>query len=514
MVSADESFENGVATPAYADSRIFLLRGDGSEEEWENVRETGTQPQFLSDLDDTEELRQEFMVGAKMMGLNTKRKPLHSQQLLVADVLNANARFTGVLLPRRSAKTTSIFAWVLGRCASREEYLIGYTVATTGKKARDRFNKDIVPVLERLFPDPATRPFKITRAAGQERVTFDNGSIFQILKPSGEDFRSDAYDVVIIDEAGEADPAMGADILEAALPTQDTRPEPMIVFAGTAADYRVGNLLWDELVEGRVDTEDHAIIEYGAGELITAEDLADWPIIEEIVLRVHPGIGTLTTLKAVKTNWERLKPAQFSAEYLGVFGLVGAVGNLLNQDAWTAAGEETMPTLPDKFALVIAAHPDQLSAAIGAVWRDDDGKAMFALLEHRHGVDWLAGTAAEIAQKYGVPIIHDNRGVVMVETEQLQRMRPRPQLLPQTTKNVTTAAGLLVKEVELGNIRHFNQPALTLAAQTVTKRKILGSWGLGRPSEGDDITPIECMALGLRVFDEGGLSRPKLTIIV
>ena len=504
------SFEKPVSTPAMADSSLFLL----GDESWDGVRDAGIVPQFCSVLDDSVELRSEFMEGATLLGLVGKRKTLKPQQLLVADVLNAGMRFTGVLLPRRSAKTTTLFAWAFGRCLGREDYLIGYTACTTGKKARDRFLKDIVPVLERMFPEPASRPFRIRKAAGQERIEFDNGSIFQILKPSGEDFRSDAYDVIILDEAGEATPEMGADIIEAALPTQDTRDNPMLVYAGTAAKYRAGNLLWDALEDGRAGKASTGILEFSAGEFVTADDLDDWGIVEELVVACHPGIGTLTTLEAVRTNWEKLKRDQFSREYLSVFGLVGMTGGLLDMAKWDGQGiDGKLPSPPEKFALAIAAHPDQQCASIVAAWRDDD-VACLLLLDHRLGVDWLADAADKLAKKYKTGIVHDSRGVVMVEVEQIQRKRPRPKLQPQTTRNVTTAAGLLVKEVDVENVRHWNQPELTAAARVVRKRKILGSWGLGRGTDTDDITAIEAGALALRAFDESDVQRSLLTISI
>jgi hypothetical protein len=185
--------------------------------------------------------------GATALGLIGRRNELHPQQLLLADVLSSGQRFTGVLMPRRSTKTTTILAWMIGRCLTREDFLCAYGVMTSQKKARDRFLKDVVPVLERVYPDPNTRPFKIVRANGQERLTFANGSILQILGPSGDDYRSDAFDVIVLDESGEAEPELGEEVLAAALPTQDTRPGAMLAVAGTAAKYRDGNLLWDEL---------------------------------------------------------------------------------------------------------------------------------------------------------------------------------------------------------------------------------------------------------------------------
>ncbi len=447
------------------------------------------------------------------MGFHGGRHTLKPQQLLLADMLNSGNQFNSVLLPRRSAKTASVLAWAIGRCAHREEYMVAYTMATTGAKARDRFAKEIVPALQRLYPDPKTAPFKVYKAAGAERILFDNGSIFQVLGPHGEHFRSDAFDVIVIDEAGEATVEMGEDIIDAALPTMDTRDGAMLVFAGTAGEYRKGNLLWDELEKGRAGEPGHGIIDFSAGDLVSAEELGDWETVAPLVKLWHPGVGTLTTLAKMQINYETLGPARFAKEYLGIFALVGMTGGLFDMTKWDKCGIDTaLPALPEKFALAVAAHPLQLSASIAAVWRER-GVACFAVLEHRVGVDWLPQVAAAISAKHKIPIIHDTRGVVAVEVETMHRMSPRPRLEPQAWKDVQIAAHTLAKEIELGRIKHWKQPMLDEAARLVTQRKVLGSWAFGRISETDDITPIEAVSLGLRVWDGGNLSRPKLTII-
>lgn len=479
-------------------SNVFLSDGTA----WDQLRDSGIEPTLASDLDESWEKRSEFISGARMLGLGTKLMPtLKPQQLMTADVLNAARMRTVVLEPRRSSKTTSIFAWALGRCAERPDYMIAYTTCTTGQKARARYRNDIVKPLERMFPDEDSRPFRIYRAGGSERIEFDNGSQFQVLPPQGESFRSDAFDVVILDEAGEATPEMGDDLLEGILPTFDTRPDAQLVVAGTAAKYRTGNLLWDELEKARNGRA--GALAFHAPDETTYDELEDWERVKVLALAAHPGIGTLTTLEVIQDRWENLKPAQFAAEYLGIFGTVGAKPGIMDTDRWTRgviAG--TKPQPPEKFALAIAAHPDQLSASIVAVWRED-GYPRVLLLAHDRGIRWLSAEAARLSLKYQVPIIHDSTGTVMVEVEVMQRLRPRPVLKPQTFGNVQTAAGLIVKEVNTGKVGHWGQEKLNDAVAFAQKRAAGrgGGWALGRGNPEDDITPVEAAALALRAYD-------------
>ena len=461
--------------------------------------------------------REEFLVGAKAMGLVDKQKSLKPQQLRTVDVLNEGKRFTAVLEPRRSTKTTTLIAWAIGRCLERDDYLVAYTVCTTGKKARDRYLKDIVPVLERQFPDEDTRPFKIRKAAGQERIEFKNGSLFQINAPGGDDFRSDAYDVIIFDEAGEASPDMGDDLLSAALPTQDTRPNPMVIMAGTAARYRTGNMLWDALVEGRQQEPDTAIIEYSAEDYLTAEDVANWELVAPVLELCHPGVGNLTSIEGVKGNYMKMKRDLFMREYLGIFGDLGSSVGLVKPNVWNPlAVEGDLPELPDHFAFGIAVDFNQNYACIVAAWRVD-GVAYGVVLDHREGQPkWLADRVAELAAKYGgrLPIAHESMGTVLVSLQGMLTVRPKLNLVSQTTKQVTTAAALLIREIETHNVRHYNQKALNEAILRIRRRKIGNSaWGFGRADMEDDITPAEALSMALRTYDDAPVQVAKLGVI-
>ena len=446
-----------------------------------------------------------------MLGLIGRRKWLLPQQLLLVDFLNLGTRFMGIMLPRRSAKTTTVLAWLIGRCASREEYLCAYAMMTTQKKARDRFLKDVVAVIERIYPDEKTRPVKIVKGNGQERLEFPNGSILQFLGPNGDDFRSDAYDVIVLDEAGESTTEKTDDVLSAAQPTQDTRPGAMLIKIGTAGVYRAGQMLWDELEEGRAGTDRHAIMEYSAEDTLTEEDVADWDIVERIIVEVHPGLtmhGGITPLEAVKDNWKTLKPDKFIREYFGVFGMEGADARLVRMDLWDSLGIKGPVPLkaPDRFALAIGVHPDQLSSCAVAAWRDAEGRAVVGIIDQRKGTRWLPNRAIELARLYKTRIVHDTIGPVLAEVQEIQQTRAGVRLEPQNTKQASTAAPLLIKEINNENLAHFNQPAMNEAARVVVKRRIglSGAWAF-RPLGNDysnDITVFETAALALRYYDE------------
>jgi len=477
--------------------------------DWEVVRDSHVPPVHVSSFAGSEAYRGEVLAGCRMLGLRV----VHPQQLLTADAVNAAdaegvpvSPFVGVLMPRRSSKTTTLIALLLGRCLEREDYLVGYTMCTTGQKARDRFLKDIVPALERAYP--GERPFTIRKAAGSERVVFDNGSLFQVLTPSGEAFRSDAFDCILLDEAGEASPELAEDLLSGALPTLDTRVGAQVIIAGTAAKYRKGNLLWDTLEEGREGVSGTGIVEYSAPDGITVDDIETWEMTEPIVRAAHPGIGTLTTVDAIERNFRKLSRGQFLREYLSIFEDLGASTGIVRPDRWAACDlDAPLPVPPAHFVLGISVSSNQSAAAIVAAWRED-GRARGLLLDHREGVRWLAPEVIRLARLYRVKVAHDSFGPVLAEVTALQAARVQ-RLVPFTTKSVTTAAALLVKEINDGNVGHYGQDKLTASVLVARKRKIgVSGWGFGRGSEDDDISAVEAFSMALLTFDESRARKP------
>lgn len=464
------------------------------------------------------------MEGARLLGIIGRRKTLKPQQLAVVDAVNAGKRRMAVLMPRRSAKSTTIWAIALGRCATRQDYAVAYTQMTSGSDARRRFRVDVIQVLERLWPDEDQRPWRIFKASGLERIEFDNGSSIRILVPSAEAFRGDAYDLVVLDEAGEASLDMSEDILQGLLPTFDTRPGAQLIVAGTAAEFRAGNLLYESLQRARDGKAGAGLVEYASPDSTDLDELNTWEGAKALVMAAHPGLATeevpdnLTTLEIAQERWEELSHGKFAREYLSIFGTVGTATSFLNTAQWDAhADTGALPDMPTDRAVGLAAvtHPDQSVSALVAAWRDDKGRACLLLVDHRAGTDWLPRRAKELASKLHTTVTHDDRGPILVSVETMERMRPRPKLKPSGSRETSTAAALLAKEIDEGNIVHWNQDELNAAVRLVTKRGGITAamWWFGRRDPGHDIIAAEGASLALRWVDENP-KRKRYTGIV
>jgi phage terminase large subunit-like protein len=469
-------------------------------------REEGTKPLYVSSYDGSEKFAEEFMVGARLLGFEPT-----PQQWKIASALNAwdvdrdrpLQRTLGVCVPRRAGKTTALLAIALGRCMVRPGYTVLFT-AQSGTKASARF-LEMARNLERKEPDPERRGFRIMRGAGNQNLTFLNGSLFQVLPPKPDAFRGDSGDMILLDEAQEHTADVSAELLGAILPTMDTRPGAQLVVAGTAGERRSG-IFWDTLQEGRKELPRTGIVEFAAPDNTTEEE-ASVPALWETV---HPGIGTLTDLETIENNFQKLPRPNFLREYLGIWP-EDYSQSAIDQEAWGAC-TTTFSKKPEQFALAFDVSVDGSVACIAAAWREGD-QAYVEIVEHKLGTDWLVPRINELARKYRLPIAHDSVGSVLVEVAALQRLRPRPKLQPLGYRDLAPGCASIMKEINARTLRHFDQPSLNEAVSKVVKRPLGDNgWAWGRRASGGDITPLAAATFALRAYDN--MKTPQKTLIV
>lgn len=467
----------------------------------------GVQPLHMSETVGADRFNDEFRAGAALMGFEPT-----PQQWKMAAVLNAwdddkQRHLNGTMaicVPRRAGKTTGILAIALGRCLLRPGYTVIFT-AQSGTKASARF-LEMARALERREPSEDVRGFRIMRGAGNQNLTFHNGSMFMVVTPKPDAFRGDAADMIILDEAQEHDADESAELLGAILPTMDTRPGAQIVVAGTAGERRSG-LFWDTLEEGRRGAKRTGIIEFAAPADTTPEEAAS----PDLWQASHPGIGTLTELEVIEQRFEKLPLPQFMREYLGLWP-EDFSQSAIDLKAWAECGRD-FSTKPDRFTLAYDVAIDGSTACIAAAWRDDHGIAYVEIVEHKPGTTWLVKRLQELSQKYRVPVAHDTVGATLVEAEQLQKLRPRPKLQPLAYRDLSPGCAQIMKDINNRTLKHFNQPSLDEAVRVVVKRPI-GETGYawGRRASGGDITPIVAATFALRAYDVG--KAPTKTFIV
>jgi hypothetical protein len=435
---------------------------------------------------------------------------LTPQMLKVCDLLAAGKKRNAILMPRRSGKTTSLLCVALGRAALRPGYRVAIFTMTTGKAGRSRFKRDVAPHLEFLQEgvDKRDWPYKVIHQAGFEGVEFKDSGGMVVWASSISDFRGEAFDLVILDEAGEPEPQKVKDTLAAAMPTTSTRKGAQLVVAGTAGKYREGNLLWDWL-----EQDLPARLRYDVAEEHTEEELEDWAYVRPLALAMHPGVGNLTSDADLAEQFQTLGPALFAREFLGIFEQLGG-GKFVNPVRWALCQAEGDPEFPEQFAIAFSVDPDGRSAAIAAAWRDEAGHSHGVISEHRKGTAWLIAELQRIQRKHPTkPLYFDEFSNTKDEAEQFKKRAERANVRGLVWKDVANGAARLKKDIDEARFRHYNQPSLNNTAGYVTKRGTdnskMWSWGRTRQEGEWDITPFEAVSNALRAYD----ARPAQTTL-
>jgi|GEM_PF-904619 len=529
-----------------------------SPEVWDRVRSRVIDPEYVGALDETPELREEFLRGAALLGLalvdlddqdavdelrrrEPQWQPLQPQQLLMADALNAGIRRTVVEVPRRGSKTTTILAWCLGRCASRSRYKITYSAQTGAigvknfddwvREDIDRINPpddtDLPPWLrgarakpkavarhealsgETLLTEVAParptggRGFTIRKGNTKTDMNFDNGSSFTVVRPEAGAYRGKAADVSWLDEAQEIDPVQGDDLIAGVLPLQDTRPGAMIVVSGTAGEARVGPL-WKWLDRLRNGDPEVGGVDYAAPEGTDWEAIEDEDAAMRLIQRVHPGIGTLTTMEAMRSNWHDMAKPKWAREYLSMWPETMGVA-AIPAGWWEAARLDRRPRIPDRVAFGLDVRPGGSVAAICAAWRTPAGTAYVEVIGHQSGTSWVPQRARELMKYSGATIAYDDIGEGKATATEVEGMRPKPRLRVQTYREHAAGCVQILRDLERGTLKHFGQASLDDAAATATKREVRsdnGVWLWGVGANGGDISTLVAATRALRNWDQ------------
>ncbi len=434
-------------------------------------------PLILSPVPEGTDL-DEAHLGAKWLGL-----PLVRQGEEIAGVMQArNAAGTplyetvAVEAPRRSTKTTAALAVILGRCLTRPGYLVAST-AQDGSRASAKLVEVMTALRHAGFEDEG---HKLYFSNGKERIVFANGSVWRCLPPDPGAFRSAAFDLVLIDEAGELDPAKADALMAGILPTQDTRPDSQIIVAGTPGEARSG-LLWSTLADLQAGAPGVGGCVYAAPEGRQFIDLSDpngdgVPVIDwALLLGTHPGISSgLTTAAKVYSRLFKMGLQKWSAEYLCAWPLAAGSG-ALDVAAWRDCASEDEPERPDDAAIAWDCDPGGTYAAVVAAWRDADGRACLEVLEADEGTEWVPEALQEHQEGSRGASTYDPIGSNLEVADRLARPPYRVRSVPLKSRDTVGAAARLDREIRQRHVVHFNDPELVHAVETAGWRPALNA---------------------------------------
>jgi hypothetical protein len=521
------------------------------------VRDLVTPARWAGKLDDSPQLRAEFLVGARLMGfelvdvtdadelerlaqMDPYRHPLHPQQLLIADAINSGLRRVVIEVPRRGSKTTTILAVLLGRCVMRPGYKVTFSAqtGTAGTSAleewvRDHLDRvsppedlDLPPWLrgrsrapkavrrhEALFgddnvsfmqPENQGRAFRTRVGNARPGILFDNGSSFMVLKPEHSAYRGKAADVSWLDEAQEINPDEADRLMAGILPLQDTRPGSQIIISGTAGEARVGPF-WRYLEKLRSGDPSVGGVDFAADEETPWDLIEDEEQAMQLLSTVHPGVGTLTDLEAMVENYRDMPRPQWAREYLSLWPETFGT-RAIDAELWDKCAIAKKPVMPARVAFGVHVRRGGSSAAIAAAWRTSTGLAYVEIVDHRSGTKWLPERMQELTRKHrGSTIAYDNIGEGSATATEAEMLSPKPRLRVQTYRETAAGCVQFMRDLERGTLRHRHDVGLDAAVAAAGRREMRNDRGVWLWTPADplaDITPLDAATRALRNWDQ------------
>jgi hypothetical protein len=409
-------------------------------------------------------------------------KPYHRQ---VADVIGEHTpdgryRYTIVVItwPRQCGKTTFAFDLALGRGLQQTDYRCAYC-AQTGHKTTERFGERF----EELEGSPLATHVRPRRSQGTERIRLPGRSYLKAFPPKPGSLRSDALDLVLVDETQEHDELLGLALDQTIIPTFTTRPRRQLILIGTAGTDSSAYLR-RYLEQARAGEPGYAVFEFGA------EDADDFVHDEQLWPIRHPGLATgLTDVDALRQARATLGPAGFLREYGNVWTRTS--DRALDPADWAAvqADPNQVPRPSGLVCFALDVEADRSSAAIDVA----SPAGYLEVVEHSPGLDWAAARLLELQARYAAPIAVYRYGAAGVVVDELERAGA--QLLIMNAGEVANAAAGFSDRVTTRTLQVIPNPALTAAVDGAVRRA-LGDTGGFHWSRRGSAAPVAPLVAG------------------
>lgn len=384
--------------------------------------------------------------------------------------------------PRQSGKTLLDLAVIEQRARGWAEILgkpqkMLYT-AQTGQDARKKLLNDWYPI---LWPRRAALGIaNITRANGNESVTWKNGSRMDLMG-SGEDAgHGKTIDAAFKDELF-ADQDNRRD--QALIPAMATRPFGQMWTNSTMGT--PSSVAWNAKVElGRASvdagrTDGICYIEWSADPALDPEDPATWATC-------MPALGHTQTEQSIRHAFDSMELAEFRRAFLNI--PTAALDECIPAPSWA----QVCSPLVEVTAQVLAldCDPDRKRAAIVAA----GGRAL-EVVDVRNGTGWVIDRCVELHQRFSVPIAVAAAGPAGAFVAPLRERGVEVVEVP--ARDEARAAQLFLDSVVNLNIEVRADDDLDDAVRAATKRPSGDAWSWGRKNSQRDISPLVAATVGL-----------------
>lgn len=438
---------------------------------------------------------------ARMMGT-----PLIPWQRYVADVACEIDPDTGsfyydtvvVSTPRQCGKSALVDGSDTYNASLGRRRRIAYA-AQTGKDAEDHF-KEYAEAMKASRLVQKVDKFRFSN--GNMSVTFGNGSTISPMAMTKIAGHGKQFDKVTIDEAFSLTKDAGDTIMDAIVPTMNTRlkrtgitAQRWITSTEGTAESTYFNTLLDGLRAGDVP-ERTCWFDFGIPADADPEDL-------ETIMLYHPAAGYL---------WYKPQLHDFRESFGdNVAGWARAFGNrrdegitdrVIDEATWTATA--VAPIEPDALGdrpvvFGVAVDVDSTHTSISAGILNIDGTITTQLIETLDGTGYAPTELVRLCAAYGAPVVIDSRGTAADLADRLHHMTdhngdPSLSFVDMDAGDYLTTGQSYVSGLANKAIWHAADPDLDASAANSARKWAGDAWRVSRRGSTGLTSPLEsCM---------------------
>jgi hypothetical protein len=319
---------------------------------------------------------------------------------------------------------------------------------------------------------------------GRKRLIF--------IARTGGSGRGFTADCVVYDE----DMFLDAGKIGASLPSLFARPNPQVIFSGSAGLKNSTQLARVRRAMVAGTSKRLAGFEYSINphddyceEGCTKHDDPD--DIRSIG-KANPGLGIRLDLDTILAASETMDKVEYEREVLGVGQYPAPLdGWAVVPKKWylATADEADQPPRVEHPIFALGASHDRSAASIAVAGLRSDGLVGVQVVEHREGIHWLVARAKAINdQWHPEKWVVDKRSAAGSLISELEKAGLTVEVV-QTT-DVTHACGQLFDAFRDDTLRHYKQGSLKTALAGIDKRNLIGSWAFDWINAGIDVSPL------------------------
>lgn len=405
----------------------------------------------------------------------------------------------GEVLSRQNGKNSVLEARELAGLYLFGERLIVHT-AHQFDTSQEAFAR-ILMLIENT-PDLESEVRRISRSHGEEGIELKSGQRLRFRTRTKGGGRGFTADCVIFDEAMYLGPLQ----VGAILPTLSARPNPQLIYTGSAGD-RNSTQLGRVRSRGIKGTDPRLLYMEWSIEPCNFFCPPDCDQHDPIYApasyaKANPGMGIRIDLDHIEAEARSMDEETFKQERLGVgdWPVEGDGWLVIPKDAWEAR-KRPEARIVGKFALAVDTAPDRSWTCIAAAGPNAFGDTTAemtgreGLYDYRQGISWAADRVVEIWNKQHPPFVvvdpASPAGSMIEELESrgVKVISPSARDYAQACGDFKTGIAPRAGEGR-ASINHVGQAPLTTAVAAADKRDVADLWAWNKRESASDITPL------------------------